>query len=120
MASGDGQRDRCEILDWIVGNMGEQRWIDYMGAEREENSVAVGCRLRDLGSADIAARARYVLNVELLTELFREFLRHEPGEGIGHAAGCKGDYRAHWPRRIGLRTSGLRDGQKRGSTSCHR
>ncbi len=114
----DGERDRFEVLDRVVGDAGEQRRIDDMGAKREQDGVAVGRRLRHLTGADIAARAGDVLDVELLAERLGEFLRHEAREGVGHPAGRKSDDRAHRTRRIGLCPRDPRNGRQRSSTCC--
>jgi hypothetical protein len=74
-----------------------------MGAERKQDRVTVGRRLRYLAGSDIAGGTGDVLYIDLLAELLGQLLRHEPREGIGHSTGRKRNDRPHWPRRIGLR-----------------
>jgi hypothetical protein len=111
---GDGERDRLEVVDRVVGQAREQRRIDHMRAEREEDGVAVGRRFRHLGGADVSRRAGDVLDIELLAELLRELLRHQPPESVGHPAGRKRHHGAHWPIWIGLRPSAARQARQRG------
>jgi len=111
----DGEGDGFEVVNRVVGQAREQRRIDHMGAEREQDCVAVGRRFRHLGSADIAGGARDVLDIDLLAELLGKLLRHEPREGVGHPTRRKGHDRAHRPGRIGLRPCSTRHARERGS-----
>src|SRR5262245_65427131 len=43
---GDGERDRLEIFDGVVRDAGEQRRVDHMGDERNQERVAVRRSLR--------------------------------------------------------------------------
>src|SRR5580704_1380552 len=65
--------------------------------------MPVGAGLGGLAGADIAARTRHVLDIELLPELLRQLLRDEAGRDIGWTAGRERDDHPHRPRRIGLR-----------------
>jgi hypothetical protein len=89
-----------------------------MGAERKQDRVAVGRRLRYLAGSEIAARAGDVLDIDLLAELLGELLRHEPREGVGHPTWRKCNDRPHRPRWIGLRSRDACDGRQRGSARC--
>ena len=111
----DGERDGFEVVDRVVGQAREQRRIDHMRAEREQDRVAVGRRFRHLASADIAGGAGNILDIDLLAELLSELLRHKPREGVGHPTGRKGHDRAHRPRWIGLCPYSARHARQRGS-----
>ena len=75
--------------------------------------MPVGRGARGLAGTDVGARARDVLDVELLSEMFRQFLCKEAGGRIGRTAGTERYDHAHRPRRIGLRPSEARDGRVR-------
>jgi hypothetical protein len=51
--------------------------------------------------SEIAARARHVLDVELLTELFRQLLPNEPSHHVGWPGGREGHDDLHRPLGIG-------------------
>src|SRR6266849_3663643 len=65
--------------------------------------MAIGRRLRRLASTDVARGTGDVVDIELLSETFAQFLGDEPREHVGRAAGRKWDDHAHRPRRISLR-----------------
>src|SRR6266545_5753103 len=71
----DRQCDWIEVLVRIVRDVSEQRRIDYEIIDGDEERVAVGRGFRGLSSANIAARARDVLDIELPAETLRQFLR---------------------------------------------
>ena len=59
-----------------------------MGAGCADNEgVSIGLGLRDEIGGDVAARARLVLDDELLAVFFRKFLRNQTSENIGGSAG---------------------------------
>jgi len=58
---------------------------------------AVGRGLGDRVGADIAARARAVLDHDLLAETGAELLRDDPRDDVGAAAGREGDDQADRP-----------------------
>ena len=62
--------------------------------------VAVGRGLGAFGVGDVAAGAGLVVDVELLAERGRQFLRDDAGDHIGRAAGGEADQDAH--RMIGV------------------
>src|SRR5262245_30929585 len=67
----DSKRDRLEILVRIVRDCFKQTWIDDVVVDRDQNRMAVGRCARCLAGTNIGARARDVLDVELLSEMFR-------------------------------------------------
>ena len=115
---GNGERDRVEVLDRIVGDRAVEARIDDQGRCNEDNRVAVGIGFGALAHADIAAGAADVLNEELPPEIFRKLLCDQAGEHIGRTAGPIGYDHPHRPRRIGLRPRDARHGRQRGSTRC--
>src|SRR5262249_26303427 len=62
--------------------------------------VAVARRVGGGAGADHAARAGEVLDEEILPELLREVLCHQPRHYVGRPAGRVGDDHAHLPRRV--------------------
>src|SRR5205814_1056536 len=82
MGGGDGERDRCEAFERVVRDLREQRWIYHEGAECKQYRVAVGSSPGRLASTDVAGGARYVLDIELLSEPLAQFLSNDPGEDI--------------------------------------
>src|SRR5262249_18507345 len=101
---GDRQRDRGEVLVGVELQFGKKRRVHDVGAECNEEGVAVRCRTRRLGGTDIAGRACEVLDIELLAEMLGELLRGEPRENVGRAARREWNDHADRPRRIGLRS----------------
>jgi hypothetical protein len=79
--------------------------------EGEQQRVTVGGRARRLSGADVAARARDVLDIELPAEMLAKFLRGEPCEDVGRAAGRERHDDAHRARGIGLRAHDAREGR---------
>jgi hypothetical protein len=75
----------------------EQTRIDDVIVDRDQNRVAVGRGARGLAGTDVGARARDVLDVKLLSEMFRQFLRKEAGGRIGRTAGTERHDHAHRP-----------------------
>jgi hypothetical protein len=100
---GDRERHRREILVGIERQLGKQRGIHDVGAERDQQRIAVGRRPRRLGGADIAGRAGDVLDIELLAEMLGELLRGKARENVGRTAGLERDDDADRPARASLR-----------------
>src|SRR5262249_36564612 len=112
----DRQRDRREVLLGIERQLGEQRWVHHVGAERDEQRVAVRRRAGGLRRADIAGRAGDVLDIKLFAEMLGELLRGEPRENVGRAAGLERHDDAHRPRRPRLRRGVTRECRECGGT----
>jgi len=68
-----------------------------------------------LARANVAGGTSYILDIELLPEMFAKFLSGDPREDIGAAAGSEWHNHAHRPRRVGLRSCNARHGGQRGS-----
>ena len=73
-----------------------------MGAECEENGVTVGCCSGSLSCADVAARTGQVLDIELLPQLFGQFLQDKAGDDIGRPTGREWNDHAHRTGGISL------------------
>src|SRR5262245_27726299 len=108
------QRDRREVLLGIERQLGEQRRVHDVGAERNEQRVAVRRRASGLRRADIAGRAGDVLHIKLLAEMLGELLRSKTREYVGRAAGLERHDDAHRPRRPRLRRCVARERRQRG------
>ena len=90
------QRDRREVLDRVIGQLGIERGIDAMRAHgAHQQGVAVGCRLGHLGRADVAASAGLVVDQEGLAKGLAEFGRQRARQDVGGAARGKGHHDAH-------------------------
>ena len=109
----DRQRDRFEVVVGIVGHPLVQRRVDDVAVDGDQDRVTVGSGLRGLTGADVAAGASDILDIELLTEMFLQFLRNETGADIGWPSWSIGYDQLHWPRWIGLRIGDARDGRQR-------
>jgi len=75
--------------------------------------VTIRRRVHHRLGGDIGARARPVLNDELLAEPIRKPLTHQARESVSRAAGREADNDSHRSRRIGLRPCDARYGWKR-------
>ena len=92
--------DAGEILGGIERQLGVERRRDRVRGDRvEADRVAVGGRLGDDVGADIAARARAVLDDELLAGQLTELGADDAGECVGRPAGRKDHDVAHRPAR---------------------
>ena len=80
---GPGQGYRREIPIWIEWDGGIEARIDDEVAAVDENGVAVRRRLRRHSRSRIAACVGDVLDVELLTQAVREFLRDDARYDVG-------------------------------------
>jgi hypothetical protein len=114
----DRKRDRIEVLDRIVRDAAIEGRIDDQGGCNDENRVAVGSGFRRPAHADVAACASYVLDKELLPEMFGQFLCHQARKQIGRATGSVGHNHAHRSRRIGLRPCNAAGNRQRGKARC--
>src|SRR5881227_2938392 len=100
MRRGDGERDRLEAFDRVIRDLREQRRIYDEGAEGKEYRMAVGSGFRRLGGTDVAGRAGYVLDIELLSEPVAEFLSNDAGENVDGTARSECDNHPHGAGRI--------------------
>ena len=104
LGRGDRERDRVEVPLRIIGDFVVQAGIDDVGGSvGDQRGVTVRRRLRRPAHADIAAGARYVLDVVLFAKMLGQLLRDQPGDHVGLAAGRIGHDQTHRPGRIGLR-----------------
>ena len=97
------QRHRREILHRIERRLRIERRIDHEARRDREHRIAVRRGLHRLRHADIAAGTDDVLDIELLLEAFRKFLRDQPRGGVVGAARPDRNDDAHGAARIGLR-----------------
>jgi len=97
--------DRREVLDGIVGHLGEQARVDKKACAHGDQRVAIPRRRSDHARRDIAARARLVHHVELLAETGRQLVGHDAGDGVSRPAGREAHHHLH--RLVGV---GLSDG----------
>src|SRR6266702_6054062 len=115
---GDGNRYRVEVLVGIVryrvvhGRVDDDIWWNH------KDGVTVGCRSRSLTHADIAAGTSDVLDVELFSEMFGQFLCGKARQDVGRTGGCVRNDHTHWPRRIRLRRRSHRENGREGRTRC--
>ena len=89
---GRGERDRREVPNRIEGHFGEEARVDRERPRRtHQDRVAVGRGLGDEVGADVAARARPVVDHDLLREALGELLRDDASDDVGAAARREGD-----------------------------
>src|SRR5262245_8837065 len=112
---GNRECDRIEVLDGIVGDRAVKGRIDDQGGCGDEKSIAVGRRFRRSAHADIAACASYILNKELLPEMFGKSLRDQTRKQTGRAAGLIVHGPEYRTRRRGLCPCGEGDKRQRGN-----
>ena len=114
---GADHRDRLEVVDRVVGQLGAERRRHAMRARGDQaDRVAVRRGLGDDIDAEIAAGAGAVLDDELLAELGREFLRHQAADDVGGGAGRERHHDAHRLVRI-ARPRCANDGEAASSAS---
>ena len=104
----DQLRDRRDILLRIVGQLGEQQRVDReRPADADADGGAVGRGLGDRVGADIAARARLVLDDEGRCPHVsgREPVGDHARDDVGRGAGAERHDDVHRFRRPGLRGS---------------
>src|SRR5262249_39734814 len=94
-----------------------ERRVDCVSGANQEKRVAIRRRAYDRLSADIAVRARPVLDNELLAEPLREPLTHQARRDVVTATGGVSNDPAHGPRWIGLRESEARHARECGSSA---
>jgi transposase len=68
--------DGIEVLDRVEGHLAVKARIDHERRARDHDRIAVGGRARRHPHADIAAGAALVVDVELLAQALRQFLRN--------------------------------------------
>ena len=115
--------DRGKILAGIVARLLGHRGQHRDGARAHQQRVAVGGRIAHRLDADDAAAAATILDEEVLSVL-RQFLRENPRQDVGAAAGRGIDDELDRPRRIvGLRkcVGGEREeaGERKPSTPAY-
>ncbi|MNT28644.1 hypothetical protein D3C72_1643470 [compost metagenome] len=88
---GNHQRDRHEVLDRVVGQLGVHGLIDGVRADRaHQQGVAIGRGARGFRRADVAARARLVIHHHRLVPRLAQFGGHDARGDVCCAAGGKG------------------------------
>jgi hypothetical protein len=81
-----------EVLDRIVGQLGEQVGIDHQrGIAAHQQGVAVGRRLGDALDRDVAAGPGDVLDHDRLTPGLGELVAKEPRGDVGRHTGREAD-----------------------------
>src|SRR5262245_2526650 len=110
-------RDRSDVADEIEIEVVVERRVDCVSGANQEKRVAIRRRAYDRLSADIAVRARPVLDDELLAEPLREPLTHQARGDVVTATGGVSNNPAHRPRWIGLRESEARHARECGSSA---
>src|SRR6516164_3971546 len=107
---GRDQPNGRKILIHVIAGMNGQA---YAG-EHHHQRVAVGRGLGGGARTDNGARARAVLDDDLLAKGRREFLRNHSAHRVRTAAGRVWHDQRNRTRRIGLRPGDPRDGRQRG------
>src|SRR5216684_6090800 len=79
----NGNRYRVEVLVGIVGYRVEHGRVDDDIWRNHKDGVTVGCRSRPLTHADIATGTSDVLDVELFSEMFGQFLCGKARQYVG-------------------------------------
>jgi hypothetical protein len=108
-------RDRYDVADNVEAKLVVERDVPAVGRSKLEQRVTVWRSTNNHLRGKIAARARSVLDNELLTKTLRQPLTEKASEQIGHAARWKPDDQAHRPRRISLCSRDTRKHRQRGS-----
>jgi len=109
------ERNRRECLAGIERHRPVEKFIDALEAGRgHQQRVAVRLRLGDDVGADIAARARTILDDDRLAERLRELLAHRAGEHVDQPA--RRERRDHADRPVGV---GLRECARTGADGEH-
>src|SRR5262245_3741610 len=107
--------DSCNIADEIETKLIVEGRVDRVAGEDQKKRIAVRLRPHDRLRADIAARARSIVDNELLAQPLRELLSNQTSYCVGRTARRVADDDAHRPRRIGLRSRGSPHGRQRSS-----
>ncbi len=80
-------RDRLEVLEWIVAELGIEERVHHQGAvDGEQKRVAVGLGLGDRLRADDGVGARPVVDDDLLAEVLAHLLADQAAEHVGRTA----------------------------------
>jgi hypothetical protein len=115
------ERDGREVLLGVEAELVEQARIDHQGAADDQDGVAVGGRLGDQRGADVAARARMVLDVELLPQAVGQLRRKEARHHVDRASGRERRDEPHRPGGVGaLRVSEAGREQRRAADQSAR
>ncbi len=108
-----GQRRRDQIPFGVVRHVGDQILVDRKVSDRcAADRVAVRRALHDLVDADVARRARPVLDRERLAELVLELFRQDAEQHVGRAAGGIRHDHAHAAFRPVALPEGWRCGER--------
>jgi hypothetical protein len=110
----DGGNGR-DIAQEVVIELLIKRGVNGIRRGDDEERVAIGGGVGDIGGRQIAARAGAIFHHDRLTELLRQRLREDAGDDVGPAAGRKADDDVDGPRRIGVGEGGLDQRGKRRS-----
>src|SRR5262249_18101255 len=110
---------RGKVADEIEVELVMERRVGgaCVGPDHEQR-VAVRRRAHDRLGADIATRARPVLDHEWLAKPLRQPLTHQTGDDVGRSAWGEWGDDAHRPRWIGLRPSDARNYRQRGGAAA--
>ncbi len=102
------QRDRREILQWIIGEFAVQAGIDSMHSRCRQQHVAIAGSADHRLRADIAACTRAIFDDDLLLPDLGQLLPDDARQDVGRAAGRLGHDDAYGFSRISLGTRLLR------------
>ena len=92
--------DRREVARKVEIQVLIKRGVDGIGRDGLQQRIAVRRRVGDDFGADIAGRARAVVDDELLAEPLRQRLADEARDDVGRQARRIADDDVHRPRRI--------------------
>ena len=108
--------DGLEVLQRVVGDLGEQRRVLDVGGDGHEQRLAVGRGAGDLLAADHAAGAGAVLDNDGLAPELGELAGEQPAGEVGGAARGKGHDHPDGlcGKRAGLGERGWRNGSAGG------
>ena len=114
--------NRRGIADEIEGQLGIKRGVDRIRRIDQQQRVTVRRRMNCRFGADIVARARLILDEDLLAQTFRQPLRHDARRDVRAPAGGVGDDPTHRPGRVFERRGAAdpapcEDGQADGETA---
>src|SRR5262249_57375339 len=101
----DRNRDWRKVLDRIEWQLVEHKRIAGMRTIGQQNGIAIGRRLGGLCGANVAARARHILHIELLPKPFGKLLQDGTRDDVGRTARRKWNDDAYRSCRIILRPS---------------
>ena len=106
-------RDRRDILNEVERQLRIERGVDVIGRVHQQDRVAIRLSLGDRVRADVVARARLVLNDELLACALRQPLSNQPRQNVGRATCRIADDELHGTGRIIERRGTFRGHNKR-------